>query len=200
VSTQALARIVHRPARAPEAEVPRCDLCGLVVPEPHRHVLDLQGGELLCTCRACTLLFSREAAGRGHYRLVPETRIRLDDVPTDDLGVPVGLVFLVPHDDGTATAHYPGPLGATRHEVDPPVWAALRRRCPALADMAPEVQAVLLHTARGADEHWLVPIDDCYRLVAVIRGEWRGLSGGSSVWPAIERFFADLAAPRRHHH
>ena len=74
---------------------------------------------------------------------------------------------------------------------------ALRQLSPALADLTPEVQAVLLHTARGASEHWLVPIDDCYRLVALIRREWRGLSGGSTVWPAIAGFFADLAEPRR---
>jgi hypothetical protein len=198
VTTEALARIVRRPARAPEVDVPRCDLCGLVVPDQHRHVVDLQRDELMCTCRACTLLFDREAAGRGHYRLVPGTRTRLADVPADDLGVPVGLVFLVPHGDGTVTAHYPSPMGATQHEIEPAVWAGLQRRCPELADMAPDVQALLLHTARGADERWLVPIDDCYRLVTLIRREWRGLSGGSQVWPAIEGFFADLAAPRRH--
>jgi hypothetical protein len=198
VSTEALARIVRRPARAPEADAPCCDLCGLAVREQHRHVVDLQRGELMCTCQACTLLFGREAAGRGHYRLVPETRTRLGDVPADELGVPVGLVFLVPHEDGTVTANYPSPVGATQHEIEPDVWRGLQRRCPELADITPDVQAVLLHTARGADERWLVPIDDCYRLVALIRREWRGLSGGSQVWPAIEAFFADLAAPRRH--
>jgi hypothetical protein len=38
-----------------------------------------------------------------------------------------------------------------------------------------------------------VPIDVCYRLVAVIKREWQGLSGGGTVWPAIEEFFAELA-------
>jgi hypothetical protein len=197
VTSGALERVVRRSASRPADGPERCDMCGLAVPETHRHVVDLQRGELMCTCQACTLLFTRDAAGRGHYRLVPETRIRLTDVPVEELGVPVGLVFLVLHPDGTVTANYPSPMGATRHEVEPAVWAALQRRCPELADMAPEVQAVLLHTARGADERWLVPIDDCYRLVALIRREWRGLSGGSRVWPEIESFFAGLAGARR---
>jgi hypothetical protein len=172
-------------------------MCGLPVPESHRHVFDEQQAELMCTCQACTLLFQRDAASRGHYRLVPEARLRLAELSPEELGVPVGLVFLVPHADGTATANYPSPMGATQHSVEPELWAALRQRSPALADMTADVQALLIHTARGAAEHWVVPIDDCYRLVALIRREWRGLSGGSAVWPAITGFFADLAEPRR---
>jgi len=197
VSTGALERAVRRSVRPLAGDGERCDMCGLAVPEPHRHVLNEQQGELMCTCRACTLLFQRDAAGRGHYRLVPETRRRLPELAPKDVGVPVGLVFLVPHSDGTVTANYPSPMGATQHQVEPELWAGLRRRSPMLGEMTPEVQALLLHTARGAKEHWLVPIDDCYRLVALIRREWRGLSGGSTVWPAIQRFFAELAEPRR---
>jgi hypothetical protein len=37
-----------------------------------------------------------------------------------------------------------------------------------------------------------VPIDDCYRLVAVIRTRWRGFTGGKEVWLEIERFFTEL--------
>jgi hypothetical protein len=54
------------------------------------------------------------------------------------------------------------------------------------------VEALLINTARGAREHWIVPIDSCYRLVAVVRREWSGLSGGGTVWPAVEAFFAAL--------
>jgi hypothetical protein len=194
--TGALQRVVGRPPRQTTEAVERCDLCGLGIPERHRHVLDREQADLLCTCQACTLLFTREAAGRGHYRLVPDTRVRLADVPSD-LGVPVGLAFVVPHEDGQVVAHYPSPMGTTQHTVEPATWAAVVARCPELAGMAPEVQALLVNTARGAREHWLVPIDDCYRLVAVVRREWRGLSGGSRVWPEIAQFFDRLATTSR---
>jgi hypothetical protein len=194
VSTGALARIAQRPP-SPAHEGPRCDLCRLALPERHRHLLDEERDEPLCACRACSLLFEREAAGRGHYRLVPETRRRLR-LSSDELGVPVGLAYVVRGPDGTVLAHYPSPIGATQHDIEPEVWTDVERRCPEIAAMAPGVQALLVNTARGADEHWLVPIDDCFRLVALIRREWRGLSGGSRVWPEVDRFFAGLRETR----
>jgi Family of unknown function (DUF5947) len=197
MSTGALERLASRAPSAPARAGPHCDLCGLALPEQHRHLLDEERDEPLCTCRACSLLFEREAAGRGHFRLIPDTRLRLAGLPTEGLGVPVGLVYLVRSGDGAVVAHYPSPIGSTQHEIDPPAWAALERCAPELAAMAPRVQALLVNTARGASEHWLVPIDDCYRLVALIRQEWQGLSGGSRVWPAIERFFAGLVETRR---
>ena len=46
-------------------------------------------------------------------------------------------------------------------------------------------------------EHWLVPIDDCYELVGLIRSSWRGFGGGEEVWTQIERFFGDLPTRER---
>jgi hypothetical protein len=174
----------------------RCDLCSAPVPPGHRHLLDTERGEAMCACQACSLLFVRDAASRGHYRLVPQRRLRLAAVATQALGVPVGLAFFVARGDGPVVAHYPSPAGATQWEVDPAAWRDVVERCPALGDLEPEVEALLVNTARGARQHWLVPIDDCFRLVAVVRREWRGLSGGSRVWPEIERFFAELTERR----
>jgi Family of unknown function (DUF5947) len=193
--TGALERVIRRRTQRGDAE--GCDLCGDPVLARHRHVLDERVGEPRCVCTACALLFTREAAGRGHYRLVPEERLRLPDLGPGDLGVPVGLAFFVPSADGSVVAHYPSPMGATRWEVDPEVWRVAQERCPALTDLQPGVQALLVNTTRGAREHWIVPIDDCYRLVSLIRGEWTGLSGGDRVWPAIDRFFARLDPTRR---
>jgi hypothetical protein len=58
--------------------------------------------------------------------------------------------------------------------------------------MGADVEALLVNRARGARRQWLVPIDDCYRLVAVIRTRWRGFTGGKEVWLELERFFDDL--------
>ena len=209
--TGALERVIRRRTMRGVAE--GCDLCADPVPPRHRHVLDERVGEPRCVCTACALLFTRprmscgstpqrskaeidrwndEPAGRGHYRLVPEERVRLPDLGAGDLGIPVGLAFFVLAGDGSVVAHYPSPMGATRWEVDPEVWRGAQERCPTLADLQPGVQALLINTTRGAQEHWIVPIDDCYRLVTLIRGEWTGLSGGDRVWPAVDRFFAGL--------
>jgi hypothetical protein len=47
---------------------------------------------------------------------------------------------------------------------------------------------------RGASpaEYYLVPIDECYKLVGLIRRHWRGLSGGTEVWREIGAFFNGL--------
>jgi hypothetical protein len=82
----------------------------------------------------------------------------------------------------------------THAEIDGTDWQQLSARWPILRTISPLVEAVLLNSAHGARERWLVPIDDCYRLVAVIRQHWKGMSGGRDVWPAISEFFAGLAA------
>ncbi len=69
-------------------------------------------------------------------------------------------------------------------------------RHPELRILEPDMQALLVNTARDQQEHWLVPIDDCFRLFAVVRREWKDLSGGSRVWLEIEQFFAELTEQR----
>jgi hypothetical protein len=51
---------------------------------------------------------------------------------------------------------------------------------------------MLVNRAEGGDGHWLVPIDDCYDLVGLIRSHWTGLSGGGQVWTEIGGFFERL--------
>ncbi|MFE9452142.1 DUF5947 family protein [Streptomyces sp. NPDC006739] len=190
----ALARVIRAPAGPRTADAELCDLCAAPVPDEHRHLYDGTREEVLCACRPCSLLFTDREASEGHYLLIPGRRLRLPPVDTGPLGVPVGLAFFVPHADGTATAHYPSPLGATRWELDAAAWHQAVAGCGELATVAPEVEALLVNTARGLSHHWIVPVDDCFRMVAVVRREWEGLSGGQRVWPALERFFAELAA------
>ena len=54
--------------------------------------------ELLCACRSCSLLFDRRAGGQGHFRLVSDRRLRVDDFAMDDLAweqlrLPVEMAF-----------------------------------------------------------------------------------------------------------
>ncbi|GAA1896399.1 DUF5947 family protein [Actinomadura bangladeshensis] len=170
-----------------------CGLCDVPIVDGHAHVLDERTSDLLCACRACALLFEKDGAGVGHYRLVPDRRVRLTGVSVADLGVPVRLAFFVVGLDGAVVARYPSPLGATEWTVDPPAWTAVSAQNPELASMLPAVEALLTSSIREADEQWLVPIDDCYRLVAVIKEAWTGLSGGDRVWTAVEAFFTGLA-------
>jgi hypothetical protein len=58
------------------------------------------------------------------------------------------------------------------------------------------VEALLANrvgTGRGANaEYFIAPIDECYKLVGLIRLHWRGLSGGTEVWREVGAFFSSL--------
>jgi hypothetical protein len=195
----ALDRVIKRSVRPRETPEERCDLCGASVAGTHRHVLETERQELLCACTACSLLFDQDGAGRGRYRLVPDRRVRLaaEELP-ERVEVPVGLAYFVKSTaEGRVVAWYPSPMGATRWELDVATWTALEARLPQLRQLRPDVEALLVNTARGASECWIVPIDDCYRLVALLRREWRGLSGGSRVWEEVRTFFDGLQQARR---
>jgi hypothetical protein len=190
----ALQRVIGRAAQRRTETVERCGLCAVEVAAQHRHVLDDGEGGVVCACPACTLLLEHGAAGGGRYLLIPASRTRLTDVATDALNVPVGLAFFVRQADGRVLAHYPSPLGTTESQIDPDAWSAVERGSPRLGVMRPRVEALLVRAsgAPGRDEHWILPLDDCFRLVAVIRRHWTGMAGGSAVWREVARFFADL--------
>jgi len=201
MSTGALERIIRRGREQATGPAEPCELCRAGIGAAHRHMLDTDKGEVLCVCTACTVLFNREAASEGHYRLIPDRRVRLRGVEPRLLGVPVGLAFFVIGADGTVFANYPSPAGATQWDIDRTGWTQVVSSCPELQTMAEQVEALLVDTTMDGDgrarrEAWLVPIDDCFRLVAVVRKEWKGLSGGDRVRPAIDQFFQDL---RRSH-
>jgi hypothetical protein len=74
--------------------------------------------------------------------------------------------------------------------------ATLVANNPFLAELEPDIEALLVNRVHGACEHYLAPIDRCYALVGLIRTKWRGLSGGDEAWKAIDGFFAGLREQR----
>jgi hypothetical protein len=73
-------------------------------------------------------------------------------------------------------------------------WNSLLKANPSLADMEPDVEALLVNRTKSARDYYRVSIDRCYALVGLIRTRWRGLSGGADVWDDIRDFFASLDA------
>lgn len=205
LSSPRLARLAQRPSGgSAEAEAEeRCELCGLPLAPDHRHLLDLERRGLLCACRACSTLFDRAYAGGSHYRLIPNRRLALQDFELPDqawerLRIPVDMAFFFRNSRAERiVAFYPSPMGATESRLEFDAWDELERANPVLTQLEPDVEALLVNHARGSRSCWLVPVDDCYRLVAVIRTGWRGFTGGKEVWLAIDRFFAELYARAR---
>jgi hypothetical protein len=191
-----LARTAARRAPAPAAE--QCELCAQPVYAEHRHLLDLHAQRLLCVCQACAVLFDRRESGGHHYRLLPDRCRLVEDFALPDalweqLAIPVELAFMFRSTTADrVVAFYPSPAGATESLLELATWVEIEAANPVLQAMEPDVEALLVNHARGAREHWLVPVDECYRLVGLLRTHWRGLSGGQEVWREIGNYFDGL--------
>jgi Family of unknown function (DUF5947) len=194
-SAIALLRQFVRP-RAVAAE--RCDLCGAGLPDEHQHLFEPPTRQLFCSCEACAILFSGQTETK--YRRVPRrvrhlADFRLSDAQWESLLIPIGMAFFFHSSPaGKTLALYPSPAGATESLLDLSSWAAVVEENPPLREMEPDVEALLVNRVRGAEDYYLAPIDECYKLVGLIRAGWRGLSGGTEVWREIEEFFAALKA------
>jgi hypothetical protein len=195
-----LQRMAQRSAREREEALERCDLCSAPIAPEHRHLLDVTSRELMCACQPCSVLFDRAAAGAGgrHYRLVSDRRLRiedfaLDDVMWADLRLPVDMAFFFASSEAERVlAFYPSPMGATESLLGLEAWQALEAANPVLRSLETDVEALLVHRARGERRHYIVPISDCFELVGLIRTRWRGLTGGREVWEEIARFYDGL--------
>ena len=95
-------------------------------------------------------------------------------------------------------AIYPSPAGPTESLLSLEAWNDLAERNPVLAELEPDVEALLVNRTQGAREYYRVSIDRCYALVGLIRKRWRGLSGSAEAWRRFTAFSLRLAqAPCR---
>lgn len=180
----------------PRPAIERCELCSVPLAPEHSHLIEPAARKLVCACDACALLFDRQEARR--YRRVPRDvrflpDFRLTDAQWNSLSIPVGLAFLF-HSSaaGRVIAIYPSPAGPTESLLDLGSWCDIVQDNPLLESMEPDTQALLVNRVGPSRECYLAPIDQCYRLVGLLRSHWRGLSGGTEVWQEIELFFAGL--------
>lgn len=190
-------------ARAPEPQQEQCDFCSEPIPPEHRHLLEVASRQVLCVCRPCSILFDKEGAAEGRYKVIPDRVLRLqefrmDEVQWERLRIPVNLAFFFYSTPaGRVQAFYPSPMGPTESLLELETWCELESANPALAGMAADVEALLVNRTHGSEGYYLVPIDECFRLVGLIRMNWRGLSGGTELWRAVDGFFEDLSARAR---
>ncbi|MET0739890.1 MAG: DUF5947 family protein [Acidimicrobiales bacterium] len=192
-----LDRIRQASSQLPEEE--RCEMCAVVIPPEHQHVVNLESRGLLCTCRACYLLFVDRGAAGGKFRSVPDRHLSLTGFGMsqgewDALQIPVSVAFFF-HNSvmDKVVAFYPSPAGATESLLALDAWEQLVSANPVLVSLEPDVEALLVRRADGASDSFLVPIDACYELVGLLRTRWRGFDGGQDAHEAIDGFFAALA-------
>ncbi len=205
IGIPALARYAQRGAKDDGPTAGVCELCGALLSEPHAHVVDLDRRVLDCACRACALLFEKPGAAKGRYRTVPD-RVRVDRSFTlsesawSSLRVPVRLAFLFFNSSLERwVAFYPSPAGTTESELALEAFGEVFAASALVAAAQPDVEAILVYGERGAEtlDHWLVPIDVCYDLVARVRRSFAGFDGGPKLRADLDMFFAALRARSR---
>jgi hypothetical protein len=188
----------------PRAPVERCDLCAREIGVEHEHLIDPAERRLACACGPCAVLFSGQAGTR--LKRVPREVRALDDLSLSDaqweaLRLPIDLAFFYESTpQSRVVACYPSPAGATESLLELDTWSEIRAAHPALLQLEPDVQALLVNRVRrgaGRQGCFLVPIDQCFRLVGIIRMHWKGFTGGPEVWDRIDRFFTDLRSRTR---
>jgi hypothetical protein len=180
-----------------------CEMCGAALVEEHQHVVNVDSRRLLCTCRPCYLLFTREGAGRRNFRAVPDRFLvdpdaTLSDALWERLQVPVGMAFFFYNSAlGRIVAQYPSPAGATESLLDLEAWEEVVAASPLARELAADVEALIVRRSREVNESYLVPIDVCYELVGRIRMHWTGFDGGEEARQDITDFFARVRAHSR---
>ena len=179
-----------------------CEFCGSDITDRHSHVVNVETRSLMCVCRPCYLLFTREGAAGGKYKAVPERYLYLPkailtSAQWDGLQIPVGMAFFFFNSSlGRMVVFYPSPAGATESLLSLETWDDLVRMNPVLATLCADVEALLVRNVRGQEGFYcyVVPIDACYELVGRIRRRWKGFDGGEDAWKEIDDFFADIRA------
>jgi Family of unknown function (DUF5947) len=187
-----LQQFVRKPRERAEA----CELCAAALAPGHRHLLEVEKRRVACACDACAILFGGLAQQR--YRRIPcDVRVlrdfALDNQEWESLLIPINMAFFV-HSSaaGRMVAQYPSPGGVMESTLDLEYWEQIAARNPILKELEPDVEALLVNRIATPPEYYRAPIDQCFRLVGILRTHWRGLSGGEEVWKEIGRFFKEL--------
>jgi Family of unknown function (DUF5947) len=187
-------------APAPGAAVEEhCDLCDTRVPDDHRHLLDLEERRIVCACEACWALHS----GDPEYRPAGMRTLWLEPFDCDDevwglFQIPIGLAFFMRSTvSGGVVAFYPSAAGATESELDLEAWGELVRRNPVLDELEPDAEGLLVNRLTDPPQHVIAPIDECYRLVGLVKTRWEGISGGAALEQAVPEFFTSLRQRNR---
>ena len=184
----------------------RCELCSAPLPEEHPHLVELASRQLVCACDPCALLFDgaeRSKYKRASRRVLSLPNFKMTDAQWESLIIPINLAFFFHSSlEGRAIAFYPSPAGAVESLLSLEAWSAIVEDNPLLRRMQPDVEALLvnrlgIHRFAGGDEpgaaeYFIAPIDECYKLVGLIRANWKGLAGGTEVWDKIDEFFVRL--------
>jgi len=154
--------------------VERCEMCSRELLPDHEHLVEPRSHKILCACEECAILFDGRHGAK--YKRVPHTvqflrGFQLTDSQWDGLMIPIEMAFFFKSGPlGRVVALYPSPAGAVESQLSLDTWAGVVRANPVLEEVDSDTVALLVNrvsAARTAEpaEYFIVPIDECYKLV-----------------------------------
>ena len=166
--------------------------------EDHRHLLHLDERRIVCVCETCWSLRS----GDAEFRPAGARTLWLDDFDLPDelwnaFQIPIGLAFVMRSSAaGRIVALYPSPAGATESELELDGVGRAARANPVLDRLEPDAEALIDQPARRPPPATRSrPIDQCYRLVGLIKAAGRASPAAARSRTSVE-FFDDLRRAR----
>jgi Fe-S cluster biogenesis protein NfuA/nitrite reductase/ring-hydroxylating ferredoxin subunit len=185
-----------RVALPPRTQTATCELCPSGLGENHRHLLHLVERRIVCVCETCWSTRSGDPEFRppGSRTLLLEDFAMADDVWAA-FQIPIGLAFLLRSSvSGGVVALYPSPAGATESELELTAWDALCAANPVLDRLEPDAEALVIDRTGAQPMYAIVPTDQAYRLVGLIKARWEGITGGRGVDDAIAEYWAKTSS------
>jgi hypothetical protein len=182
------------PITVREPSTAHCELCPVGIGDDHRHLLHLDERRIICVCETCWSMRS----GDPEFRPPGVRTVWLEDFVMSDamwaeFQIPIGLAFLLRSTvTGGVVALYPSPAGATESELELDAWAAVCAANPVLEGLQPDAEALIVNRTTSEHQYAIVPVDQCYRMVGLIKSRWEGITGGRGVDDAIAEFFAGV--------
>lgn len=178
-----------------------CQFCGKEIPDDHRHLLELMQKQLICVCDSCFIIGSIR---HEQYKIIPQRTVWLNHFDISEelwsrFLIPVNMAFfLFDSARNSIIAHYPAAAGATESKLKMEPWKELEELNPELKTMLPDVEALLVNRLDNSQQYFIVPIDACYKLIGLMRTQWKGIFGGTAIQNIIRDFFTALQINHSH--
>jgi hypothetical protein len=117
----------------------------------------------------------------------------MTDAQWDGLMIPIGIAFFFRSSSSDRVlAIYPSPAGPVESSLTLDAWEDISKANPELRAMQADVEGLLAYRVGTAREHFILSIDECFKLIGMIRLKWKGFSGGMLVWQEIGVFLEGL--------
>jgi len=175
-------------------EMKHCDVCGLPAESHTSYLVHPASRRLILCCDNCSR--NLLAGGSRKYRPVPSRveclpEFSMTDAQWNSLNLPIHLAFFYySTPDRGVWLVYPDSSGPNETRLPPAKWEELAAANGILRQFQPDVEGLLINRVGRIRRYFRAPIDECFKLTAIVRDNWTGVTGGVDLWRKIEWCFA----------